>query len=418
MTAAPAAVTGSPASILFVHWGHEGIRGSERVLLDLLSNLDRDLYAPTVWCNTETLRDAARALGIPARVSRMPILLGWDPPKFDVRGYRSLLGEGGTLIRDSQARLVHVSSGAPNQWMIPAARSMQVPLVAHLHAVYGYRERCTLLLHQAPVVVGCSQAAIAPFRADGVSDLRLRVIHNGVDPTRLGAGTASGLRSSLGISADSVLVVGVGALVRLKGFDLLINALATLRPRDSETHLAIVGDGPELQALTTLAQDLGVASRVHFLGQRADVGAILRDACDIVAIPSRIEAFGLVAAEAAIFGHPAVATAVGGIGEVVQDGITGLLVPGGDPLAFAAALERLIADPALRKKLGEAARARVLADFTSARLARSFEGLYAELTTRPRASFGWSSLGFRVTPFVRLAMAVAGRRLGLRIGDA
>jgi hypothetical protein len=109
---------------------------------------------------------------------------------------------------------------------------------------------------------------------------------------------------------------------------------------------------------------------------------------------------------------------VGGIGEVVQDGITGLLVPGGDPLAFAAALERLIADPALRKKLGEAARARVLADFTSARLARSFEGLYAELTTRPRASFGWSSLGFRVTPFVRLAMAVAGRRLGLRIGDA
>ena len=418
MTGAPAVVPGSPASILFVHWGHEGIRGSERVLLDLLSNVDRDLYAPIVWCNTETLRDAAQALGIPARVSRMPVLLGWDPPLFDVRGYRSLLREGSALIRDSQARLVHVSSGAPNQWMIPAARNMKVPLIAHLHAVYGHRERSTLLLHQAPVVVGCSEAAVAPFRSDGLSHLRLRVIHNGVDPVRLGAGTASTLRSSLGISADSVLVVGVGALVRLKGFDLLIRALATLRSRDSDGHLAIVGDGPELQPLRTLAQELGVANRVHFLGKRGDVGAILRDACDIVAIPSRIEAFGLVAAEAAVFGRPAVASAVGGIGEVVQDGTTGLLVPGGDHLALAAALERLIADPELRRKLGEAARARVLAEFTSARVARSFEGLYAGLMTRPRASFGWSSLGFRATPFVRLAIAVAGRRLGLRIGDA
>jgi glycosyltransferase involved in cell wall biosynthesis len=418
MSKSDTAATGSPAPILFVHWGDEGIRGSERVLLDLLSNIDRDLYAPLLWCNTKTLHDAVRALGLPARVSRMPILLGWDRPRFDARAYWSLVREGTALIRDSKARLVHVSSGAPNQWMVPAARSMKVPLIAHLHAVYGFRERCTLLLDAAPIIVGCSEATVSPFRRDGLPDARLRVIHNGVDPTRLGAGTAAHLRASLGMASDSVLIVGVGALVPLKGFDVLLRALGVLRSRATEVHVAIVGEGPELDSLKRLAHELALDDRVHFLGQRSDVGAILRDASDIVAIPSRIEAFGLVAAEAAIFGRPAVATAVGGIGEIVQHAITGLLVPSGDHVAFAAALERVVANPDLRQKLGESARDRVLGGFVSARVARSFERLYSELTRVPRASFSWSSLGLRVSPFARLAMAVAGRRLGLRVSDA
>jgi glycosyltransferase involved in cell wall biosynthesis len=404
--------------VLFAHWGNEGVRGSERVLLDLFSNLNRDRFAPLLWCNAKTMAAAAESLGVPARVSRMPILLGWDAPKLDVSAYRALVREGESLIREHGAKLVHANSGAPSQWLVPAARRARVPLVAHLHAIYGFRERCTLLLHQVPLVVGCSEAVVKPFRSDGFPDSRLRVIHNGVDPERLNSGEARGLRHSLGLTDGSLLIVGVGALVRLKGFDVLVRALGLLRATGVDAHLAIAGEGPERAALEALARELAVDRFVHFLGETRNVGAIFRDAADIVAISSRVESFGLVAAEAGALGLPTVASRVGGLGEVVKDGVTGLLVPAGDHASFAAALGRLARDPLLRQSLGAAARSYVLTHFTAERATRTFESLYADLIARPDSAYGWSHLGFRVAPFARLGVAVVGRRLGVRVADA
>lgn len=408
----------SPAPILFVHWGDEGIRGSERVLLDLLANIDRSRFAPVLWCNAETMATAVRALDVATLVSRMPILLGWDAPRLDIGRYRGLVGEARRIIHEFGARVVHANSGAPNQWMVPAARNARIPLLAHLHAIYGFRERCTLLLHQAPLVVGCSNAVVKPFFADGFPPSRLRVIHNGVAPERLQAGDGRGLRASLGVANDAVLVVCVGALVRLKGFDTVVRALGILRAQGINAHLAIVGEGPERAGLMARAQELELGQRVHFLGERTDVGAIFRDAADVVAVSSHVESFGLVAAEAGAAGRPVVATSVGGMIEVVVDGVTGLLVPPGDHNAFAAALTRLAREPGLRITFGLAGQSHILSRFTAERAARSFESLYAELMERPPADFGWSALGFNVSPFARLGIDVIGRRLGLRISDA
>jgi len=413
-----AKTAGMTASVLFVHWGEEGIRGSERVLLDLLKSIDRRRFTPILWCNAETMASSARALDVPTRVSRMPILLGWDAPRLDISGYRALVAQGRAMIREFGVRLVHANSGAPNQWMIPAARSACVPMLAHLHAIYGFRERCTLLLHQVSLIVGCSDAVVQPFRGDGIAPTRLRVIYNGVDTERLSAGDARGLRPSLGVADDAFLIVCVGALVRLKGFDTVIRALEILRAQKLDAHLAIVGEGPERGALEALSRGLGLETRVHFLGDRSDVGAIFRDAADVVAVSSHIESFGLVAAEAGAAGRAVVATRVGGMTEVIQDTTTGLLVAPGDPTAFGAALSRLARDPALRAALGRAGRAHVLASFTAQRAARSFENLYAELVARPRTDFGWSRLGLNVAPFARLGFDVIGRRLGARIADA
>ena len=266
--------------------------------------------------------------------------------------------------------------------------------------------------------MGCSDAVVRPFRADGIAPTRLRVIYNGVDTERLAAGDAKGLRPSLGVADDAFLIVCVGALVRLKGFDTVIKALGILGAQKLDAHLAIVGEGPEREALVALSRELGLEKRVHFLGDRSDVGAILRDAADVVAVGSHIESFGLVAAEAGAAGRAVVATRVGGMTEVIQDTTTGLLVASGDPTAFGAALSRLARDPALRAALGRAGRAHVLASFTAQRAARSFENAYAELDARPRADFGWSRLGLNVAPFARLGFDVIGRRLGARIADA
>jgi glycosyltransferase involved in cell wall biosynthesis len=399
--------------ILFVHWGEEGIRGSERVLLDLLAKLDRERYQPFLWCNTASMGIAGHELDIPTEVSAMPILLGWNSPKFDIVGYRRLIGHGRRLIESHGIRLVHANSGAPNQWMVPVTRDARIPLVAHLHAIYGFRERCTLLLHQSPVVVGCSDAVLRPLRTDRIPGQRLRMIHNGVDESRLNVGDARGLRDRLGVRDDAVLLVGAGALIPLKGFDTIVRAVALAVRRGVEAHLAIAGDGPERAALEELAHRLAVADRTYFLGHIPNLGPVFRDAADIAVVASQVESFCLVAAEAGAMGTPTIATRVGGIPEVVTDGITGVLVPPGDVEQFAAAIVQLGASQEVRASLGAAARDHVLVHLSTDRMTRYFESLYAELLSHPAAAYSWSRLRFRVVPFARFGMEVLGRRLGV-----
>lgn len=406
-----------PTRILLVHWGHDAIRGSERVLVDMLARMDRTRFTPTLWCNSGTLASAARAIEVAATFQPMPILLGWDAPRLDVRGYRALIAAGRRLIRATRADVVHVTSGAPCQWMVPAARSERVPLIAHLHAIYGFRERCTLLLQQAPVIVGCSDAVIAPFRRDRVPDSRLRVVPNGVDLDRLEDGDATGLRASLGIPGSATVLVAAGALIELKGFATAIRALRLARDDGLDARLVIAGDGPERGALGRLATELGIAGVVHFLGARQDVGAILRDCGDIAIVPSRIESFALVAAEAGAVGRPTIASRVGGIPEVIEDEVTGLLVPPSDATALARAMLRLGRNSTERVAMGRAAHARVATRFTTAQLTSAVEQLYTELRAVPSSAFGWSRLGFRATPLAKLGWSVLGRRLGLQISD-
>jgi glycosyltransferase involved in cell wall biosynthesis len=121
-----------------------------------------------------------------------------------------------------------------------------------------------------------------------------------------------------------------------------------------------------------------------------------------------------VAAEAGAVGVPTIATRVGGIPDLIDDGETGLLVRAGDENELADAIASLAADPPRRRAMGEAARVKISSRFTTQRVARSIEAIYAEMRSRPRSSFGWSGLGFRLSPVARLALAVAARRLGIR----
>ena len=412
-----AAFADGPVPVLFVHFGQERIRGSERCLLDLLAHLDPLRFVPSVWCNAETMAREVRALGVPVETDRFTILLDWNRPRFAFVRYAGLVRKGLRLVRERRVRLVHANSGAPNQWMVPVARAARVPLLAHLHASYQLRERCTLGLHHVPLAVGVSAAVLRGLLEDGVPASRTRVVGNGVDLDRLSRGDASRLRADLGLREDEAAILGVGALDAGKKFDDLLRALGILLRQGRTATLLIAGDGPERPRLERLAGELDLSRAVRFLGWREDVGAILRDAADIFASASAAESFMLTGVEAAAFGVPVVATAVGGVVEQVRDGETGLLVPPHDPPALAAALRALIDDPELRRRLGAAGRTLVRERFTIQRNAQELAAAYEELLERPRAAFGWTSGWGPVGPWGRLVGAALRRRLaGSRAG--
>jgi glycogen synthase len=176
----------------------------------------------------------------------------------------------------------------------------------------------------------------------------------------------------------------LGRVVDDKGFDLAIRAFADIRRRVPAARLVVSGDGPARTALSREAAQLGLTDAVEFTGwvRPEDVPSLLNRAT-LVLVPSRWqEAFGLVALEAAQMARPVVATAVGGLPEVVLDGRTGAIVPPESPAAIAEAVCTLLGDPVRARTLGRAARARAARAFGFASYVRAHERLYARLTRR------------------------------------
>jgi glycosyltransferase involved in cell wall biosynthesis len=184
---------------------------------------------------------------------------------------------------------------------------------------------------------------------------KLIIVHCGVDPALYGDAREAGGGAGL---------LFVGRLAGVKGVPILLEAFRRLAPRFPVARLTLVGGGPDRDALERLAETLGVADRVSFEGYRTrdEVGAYLRD-CDLFVLPSFAEGVPVVLMEAMAARRAVVATRVAGVAELVEDGVSGLLVPPGDVDTLTAAIERLLADPSRRAAMGEAGRAKVVEAF-------------------------------------------------------
>jgi glycosyltransferase involved in cell wall biosynthesis len=201
------------------------------------------------------------------------------------------------------------------------------------------------------------------------------VIHNGIQPPD----TTPREEARRRVGAESGRVVGacVARIDGHKGHDDLLRAMAIM-PASTPVDLLIVGDGVERGNMERLAADLGLGSRVRFLGYRSDVDVILA-AADFFVLPSLSEGMPMSILEAMAAGLPVVATAVGGVEEVVEHGRHGLIVPPGSPDELREAIMELAADEALRARLGAAARNRALGDFSMSRMVDRYEALYRDL---------------------------------------
>ena len=296
------------------------------------------------------------------------------------------------VIRARRPAILHTHTSKAGFVGRLAARVAGVPAVIHQphgHIFYGYygprRTAFYVALERLAArwtdrIVTLTELGIDEHLARGIGRrAQYRTVPSGV-PTaelRAAAPTRGAARVRLGLSDDAFVVVGLGRLVPVKGFDLLLAALPALAAAVPSARVVFVGEGPERAALEAQAVGLGVRGRVLFTGATPDIAVCLA-AADVLAAPSRNEGMGRALVEAMALGVAVVGAEVGGIPAVVADGETGWLVPPGDTAALAAALVELGRDEALCAKLGAAAAAR--AEAFSSRVAHAaMRAVYDEL---------------------------------------
>ena len=231
-------------------------------------------------------------------------------------------------------------------------------------------------------VVGNSRAVVDFYRDDvGIPADKLAMIPSGIADDEVAPDVdPAAVRSELGLPPGCPLAIFVGRLAEQKGVGDLVAALDLLQHVRPDLRTLIVGDGPLRGRLEADARAFRLLDdgRATFLGHRADVPRLLA-ASDVLVLPSRYEGMPNVVLEAMRWGKPVVATAAPGTTEVVVDEATGLLVPLRDPVALARAIRRVVADPDLARRLGEAGRARVEAEFGVDRMVDRFAALYEEV---------------------------------------
>ncbi|OEE49577.1 glycosyltransferase [Enterovibrio norvegicus] len=378
-------------NVLFVHYGDNWIRGSERCLLDLLTHIDKDAFTPVLWCNSELLADEARKLNIDVYVSEFPLLFGETTPKCNFRGYRQLISQGIEIVDNHNIDLLHANSGAPSQWLNVVSRARKLPLVLHLHSRYPLRDRITLGLHHASMAVGVSQPVVDQLLNDGGKEERCQVIPNGIDTDALLAQPVTNLRRKLSLPSDAFIAVSICSLITRKGVDLLIEACKQLREMYLPIHLVVIGEGAERQNLENQIHEAGLEDYVHLIGEQHNVVGLLRGGADMVVSGAREEVFGLTLAEAGLSGLPVVAPNVGGIPSVVSHHETGILVPEEDAHAIAQAMFHLYINQEQRLLLGQNGYKRVMEKFTISSHTAKFEALYNTLLTDPGMPLKWHS---------------------------
>jgi glycosyltransferase involved in cell wall biosynthesis len=235
----------------------------------------------------------------------------------------------------------------------------------------------------------------------GMPEGRIEVLYNGVDLGRFRhGGSAAGdaaagipdeatgeraaIHAELGIAPGALVIGSVGRLVPVKNYGLLLRAFAQAGLARRGAHVLLVGEGPERAPLDALARELGIEANVRLAGHRDDVQRLL-PAFDVFVLPSVSEGMSNTLLEAMAAGVPAVASEVGGNGEIVRDGIEGILFPSADQEALQAALGRLVDDAATRRAMGAAARERAQSAFDLKVMVGRYERLYERVAARRAA---------------------------------
>ena len=368
-----------PKRILYVH-GVSEIGGAEKELLRLLERIDRTRYDPLAVCppggplfdELERLKVSVYPMSLPAwrKLRDLPAI---------PQSVRSLA----RLIKELSIELVHVN----DYWWGPlatlASKSAGVPCVVHIRQEIEPRRVNQYRLRTPRKLIAVSEGIRKVAVAAGVAPDRIAVLYSGVDRSESvdeTKGDRKRIRERHGLSEEQLVIGTIANLFPRKGCEVLIAAVGEIAPRNPDLHCLIVGGGDRSyrDELNRLVRERGLNERVTFAGFQGEVPAYLA-AMDVFVLPSLMEGFGIVLLEAMAAGRAVVASAVGGIPEIVEDRVTGFLVPPKDPHALAEKVQCRLDHPEVRGEMGDAGRKRVSERFSVERMVSEVERLYGEL---------------------------------------
>jgi glycosyltransferase involved in cell wall biosynthesis len=365
------------ARSIFFYTDSRDLGGAEFALLMLIENLD-PVWEPTLLLDddpgAQPLAEHAEALG--ARVRRVaPMPLGLAGARRGVNLARMLRAERPEIFH------AHLSWPLAAKWALAASVLARRPTVATIQLIPEFRLERSSRLQLRALAAGVDRyVAVSSDVANELVDrfgwpaAKIQVGYNAVEVDRFGGPAPPGLREQIGGDPERPLVLTPARLDEQKGLPFLLRAAAELPGVD----FVLAGEGPERASLEALAEELGIAERVHFLGYRGDIPQLLA-ACDIFVLPSLYEGSSLAVLEAMAAKRPVVSSAIGGTDELIDNGADGLLVEPGDAAGLARALRRLLDDAGLRKAFAQRARERVERDFTPTAMTQRLEAIYEEL---------------------------------------
>jgi glycosyltransferase involved in cell wall biosynthesis len=355
------------------------VGGAERQVVDLAVALRRKGYRVTVACSVAgDLSGALEEAGVPVRPllrrlakRRLSLVYAWRLQR---------------LLRKERFDLVHAHIYASVVAAAIATLGSDVPLVITEHTEASWQDWRARWVSRwvyrraARIIAVSTPIRRRLIERDNVHPDLIAIVPNAVI-------SASERPADAQLPAELSERPLVGVVARLqpeKGVANFLKAAARIAPQFPEAHIVVAGDGPLRQQLADLAGDLGLKSRVHFLGFQSDASALMR-LLDVLVVPSLTEGSPLVTLEAMAAGVPVVASAVGGIPDQIRQDKEGLLVPPDDTAALGDALLALLRDPDHARRLGEAGRRRVASRFNHATMVRQIEDVYHAVLGPPAA---------------------------------
>jgi len=356
--------------------------GAERFVLGLATSLPRDRFEPWICAP----RGAEPAVVSQLEEAGIPLFTLGRRGRWDVHRWAGLP----KLLTRHRFDILHTHMFGSNLWGSLAGRACRVPVVIAQEHTWSYQGNPARAWLDGHVVGPLATRFVAVSSADaermvtveGVSPAKVMVIPTAYVP-RGDSSQDGDIRAELGLSPDTPLF-GTAAVMRpQKALQVLIEAHRLLLRSVPTAHLVLAGDGPRRDELERLVAELGLGASTHFLGRRHDVDAIIRK-LDVGAMSSDFEGTPLFALECMANRTPLVATAVGGLLDIVEPGRTGVLVEPGHPEQLAGAIAGLLVDPGRRARLAEAAAAKIehySMDAIVARFGELYETLLAQAGT-------------------------------------
>ena len=360
--------------------------GTERHMLDLAHGL-REL-----GIEAELVCPGQGEMAVRAREENLPVFgLESGGPRA-LAAINTLRGQ----LRSGRWDLIHAHNGrATLQAALARRLARRGGVVTTQHFIdpartkrRGWRASLANRVHRwvdvrTDATVAISEAVKGALLArDATPPERVHVAINGVrDPAAARLSSPATIRAEQAVSAEQPLIVCVCRLEPEKSVETLVRAMPGVLGRFPDAVCLVGGAGSEQAKIAGEIERLGLGGSVRLLGFQKDPHSLMR-AGTVFVLPSRAEPFGLALVEAMALGRPCVATRAGGPIEIIEEEVSGLLVPPDDPAAMALALQRLLADPSLRARLGAGARARYEEKFTLARMAQAIAAVYRAVVAK------------------------------------